>query len=99
MGLRVSLHARARTDLRAIHDYLLLHANPHSAERVRAHLLQRMEQLSDLPLIGQATNRAGVRVLKATRYPYRVYYSVRANEVVILHVRHTARQTPDDVEE
>jgi plasmid stabilization system protein ParE len=97
MGLRVRLHARARADLRDIHHYLLHHANPRSAERVRHHLLHRMAQLSDFPLSGQSADRPGVRVLNATRYPYRIYYVVRSKEVVILHIRHTARQSPDDV--
>jgi hypothetical protein len=29
------------------------------------------------------------------RYPYRIYYTVTAVAVVILHVRHSARLDPD----
>ncbi|HEY5827616.1 MAG TPA: type II toxin-antitoxin system RelE/ParE family toxin [Hyphomicrobiaceae bacterium] len=32
-----------------------------------------------------------------TRYPYRIYYTVQGDEVVILHIRHTARRAPDDL--
>jgi hypothetical protein len=34
-------------------------------------------------------------VLSITRYPYRIYYTVTAVAVVILHVRHSARLDPD----
>lgn len=35
--------------------------------------------------------------LPPTRYPYRIYYAVLGDDVVILHIRHTARSTPEDL--
>jgi plasmid stabilization system protein ParE len=97
MGLKVSLHRRARADLRSIRDYLIKHADIRSAERVRAHLTQRIAQLSQLPHTGTATSEPKIRVLAPTRYPYRIYYTVQGNGVVVLHIRHSARQAPDDL--
>ena len=56
--------------------------------------MQRIMQLSRLPHMGTATSESKIRILAPTRYPYRVYYTVQNNEVVILHIRHTARQAP-----
>lgn len=36
-----------------------------------------------------------IHILSMTRYPYRIYYTVSAVAVVILHIRHTARLDPD----
>jgi plasmid stabilization system protein ParE len=44
--------------------------------------------------MAQETREPGVRRIPAGRYPYLVYYTVEANEVVILHVRHGARRSP-----
>ena len=44
--------------------------------------------------MAQETREAGVRRIPAGRYPYLVYYTVEAEEVVILHVRHGARRWP-----
>jgi plasmid stabilization system protein ParE len=38
-----------------------------------------------------------IRILNPIRYPYRIYYTVQGNEVVILHIRHTSHQAPDDL--
>jgi toxin ParE1/3/4 len=37
-----------------------------------------------------------VRVLSVVRYPFLVFYAIdnTADEIVILHVRHTARERP-----
>ena len=95
MALKVRLHARARADLRAIRDYLLEHAGPRPAERVRLHLKEKMMRLSESPNIGTQTSMAQIRILPPTRYPYRIYYTIAADAVIVLHIRHTARQTPE----
>ena len=95
MALKVRLHARARTDLRAIRDYLLEHAGPRPAERVRLHLKDKIALLSESPNIGTQTSIPQIRILSPTRYPYRIYYTIAADAVIVLHIRHTARQTPE----
>jgi plasmid stabilization system protein ParE len=52
--------------------------------------------LGEFPLIGHLTDEAEVRVLPVVRYPFVIFYAIdaAAGEVVILHVRHTARERP-----
>ena len=62
-------------------------------------VVDRIERLSSLigevPLIGHLTDEEGVRMMPV-RYPFLIFYAVsdRADEVVILHIRHAARQRP-----
>ncbi len=95
MALKVRLQRRARTDLASIRAYLLQEAGEQAANRVRQLLLQRILRLSDRPLLGTMTSNPRIRVLAPTKYPYRIYYSVTASTVVILHIRHTARRPLD----
>lgn len=52
--------------------------------------------LGEFPLIGHLTDETEVRVLPVVRYPFMIFYTIdaTAGEVVILHVRHTARERP-----
>jgi toxin ParE1/3/4 len=52
--------------------------------------------LGEFPLVGHLTDEAEVRVLPVVRYPFLVFYAIdnAADEVVILHVRHTAQDRP-----
>jgi toxin ParE1/3/4 len=94
MGLTIRFDARALADLAEIRDYLG-ERSPSGAERVRLHLVETIDRLSDFPFLGRATDEPGVRVLVLTRYPYLVFYAVLADDVVILHVRHGAREPID----
>ena len=94
MGLTVRFDARALADLAEIRDYLV-ERSPTGAERVRLHLVETIDRLADFPFLGRATDESGVRVLALTRYPYLVFYAVIGNDVVILHVRHGAREPFD----
>jgi len=51
--------------------------------------------LTDFPEIGQRSDEMKVRVILAGRFPYRIYYGVETDEIVILHIRHAARDTPE----
>jgi plasmid stabilization system protein ParE len=94
MALIVRFDPRALADLEAIRDYLVARS-PSSAERVRGHLMATIDRLSDFPLLGRATDEPKVRVLPLTRYPYLVFYAVVDVAVVILHIRHGAREPFD----
>lgn len=94
MGLTVRFDARALADLAEIRDYLMAHS-PGGAERVRLHLVETIERLSDFPFLGRQTDQPGVRVLVLTRYPYLIFYGVIGNEVVVFHVRHGSREPID----
>lgn len=89
--------ARAVQDLQDIRSYIVQHGSPAAADRVRLHLRSRIELLLTKPLIGVPTSNSEIRILPPTRYPYRIYYTVQGNDVVILHIRHSARLAPDDL--
>jgi toxin ParE1/3/4 len=89
--------ARALQDLRDIRRYISARGSPAAADRVRQHLRARVQRLLTNPFIGVASTNAQVRILPPTRYPYRIYYTIRGEDVVILHIRHTARLAPDDL--
>ena len=68
--------------------------NPQAAERVVARVERTINNLRDFPEMAQETREPGARRIPAGRYPYLVYYTVEADEIVILHVRHGARLAP-----
>jgi len=63
-------------------------------------VVDRIERLAaligELPLIGHRTDEEGVRMMPVVRYPFLIFYALsdRADEIVILHVRHAARLRP-----
>ena len=95
MALKLRFDPQTITDLLDIRAYLLTKTDTGTAERVRAHLRLRMEKLRHNPRLGVRTSEPDIRVLPPTRYPFRIYYTITADAVVILHVRHSARRDPD----
>jgi toxin ParE1/3/4 len=51
--------------------------------------------IGEYPRIGRVTDIEGVKLLPVIQYPYLVYYTLEDNEVVIVHVRHGARDLPE----
>lgn len=95
MGLKIILHRHAEQDLQDIQSYLLREAGEKSAERVRAHLRRKIRLLSRNPHMGKPTSNPDIRLVPPTRYPYRMYYTLTAEAVIVLHIRHSARRDPD----
>lgn len=95
MALKLRLDPQAAQDLNAIRAYLLAEAGPATADRVRGHLRNRMDGLRHNPRMGIVTTEQDIRVLPPTRYPYRIYYVIGPDAVIILHIRHSARRDPD----
>ena len=94
MGLTLRFDSRALDDLRQIRSYVA-ERSPSGAERVRNHIVHTIDSLAAFPFLGRATDEPRVRLLIVTKYPYLVFYSVVKNEVIILHVRHAAREPID----
>jgi plasmid stabilization system protein ParE len=40
----------------------------------------------------QLPQRPGVRVVPLVRYPFKIFYAVVADRIIILHIRHAARR-------
>ncbi len=95
MGLSIRLDPQARQDLTAIRAYLLSQAGPQPAKRVGSYLQRRIRSLANNPRLGIVTSEPRIRVLPPTRYPYRIFYTITPDAIVILHIRHSARRDPD----
>jgi len=95
--MNIRWDVRALDDLRDIRRYIAQHGSLAAADRVREHLRSRIERLIARPLIGVLTSNPEIRILPPTRYPYRIYYTIQGDDVVILHIRHSARSEPDDL--
>jgi plasmid stabilization system protein ParE len=63
------------------------------ATRVKFRILSAIKLLGRFPGLGTLTDDEGTRMLVATPYPYLVFYEidVKAGEVIVLHIRHGAR--------
>ena len=51
-------------------------------------------RLAQFPLSAQATEMPDVRAAPVLRYPYIVFYTAEASDVIIHYVRHAARRRP-----
>jgi plasmid stabilization system protein ParE len=91
--MKLRFTPRATQDLISIADYVHEHS-PQGALRVRAAILESLQNLVRFPSLGRPQTVEGVRKLVTRRYPYLVYYTVdeAAGEVVILTIQHPARE-------
>lgn len=93
--MKVRFSAPARDDLNAIYSYIAEH-RPAAAQRVKMRIREAAEQLGDFPYMARRTDRTGVRVRIVNPFPYLIFYIVRNEEVLILHIRHGARRPISD---
>jgi toxin ParE1/3/4 len=89
--MRIRYTPRAFADLDVIRTYISQH-NPAAAGRVIALIEKVVVRLGDFPESGQRTDDLDAWIVFSARYPYRIYYRIAAGEVLILHIRHSARQ-------
>lgn len=89
--MRVRYTPRAFADLDVIRNYISNY-NPAAAGRVITLIEKITARLGQFPESGQRTDELDAWIVFSRRYPYRIYYRIVMNEVVILHIRHTARQ-------
>jgi len=84
---------RAVRDLADIGDYIR-ERNSEAALRVRAAILETLQNLVLFPQAGRRQNVAGVRKLVTRQYSYLVYYTVDQTneEIVIISIQHPARE-------
>jgi toxin ParE1/3/4 len=89
--MRVRYTSRAFSDVDDIRNYIDQY-NPIAARRVVTVIEKIVSRLGDFPEAGRRSDELDVRVIFATRYPYRIYYRIAANEILVLHIRHAARR-------
>ena len=66
--------------------------SPQGARNVQARIQAITALLVQHPHSGQLTSDSGLRRIVTPPYPYLVFYEVTAEEVVIIGVRHGARE-------
>lgn len=91
--MKLRFTPRATQDLAAIANYIREH-NPRAAGRVRAAILDSIQNLLIFPEIGRRQKIEGVRKLVTRKYPYFVYYSIDriAEEIIIITIQHPSRR-------
>jgi toxin ParE1/3/4 len=90
--MRVRYTRRALGDIASIYSYIAVD-NPKAARAVESLIRQTAELLADYPHLGVQTKHSSeFRGIKAGRYPYRIYYRIRGDEIWIVHIRHLARR-------
>jgi len=89
-----SLHApRGTQDLIDIADYIR-ERNRAASLRVRATIIESLQNIVLFPEAGRRQKVEGVRKLVTRKYPYLIYYTVdpTAEEIIVLTIRHPARE-------
>jgi plasmid stabilization system protein ParE len=66
--------------------------SPSAAERVRGRIEGLIGALADFPYQRTPTDAPGIRRLVATPLPYLVFYRIKGETVVVLHIRHGRRR-------
>ena len=82
---------RAQNDLAKILGYLDARS-PRGARNVKLAIKRAIDIVGESPGLGHAAGRGAVRVMLVGRYPYLIYWTIEANEVWLLHIRHGARR-------
>jgi toxin ParE1/3/4 len=84
---------RAKADIADVHAYIA-ERNPKAATAVVRRMRATANLLARYPGVGRATDIPRIRVLPAPPFPYLIYYTQTAKEIVIVHVRHGTRDAP-----
>jgi toxin ParE1/3/4 len=90
--LRLRYTPRAAAELDEILEYIAARS-PQGQRRVMARLNFVAKLLSAQPFSGRRTSLRGGRVrrLAATPFPYVVFYEIGDDEIVVIGIRHSAR--------
>lgn len=88
--MRLRYTSEALADLAQVLGGLAGHS-PQGAKRVRARIRKAVALLAEHPFSGQRTSYPTMRRVVLAPYPYLIFYRVTETEMVVLGVRHAAR--------
>lgn len=91
--MRVRWTQVAFTELNEIQSYIAKE-NPTAAKAVVRRIEQAVGRLERFPQMGAATEIPGTRIFPALPFPYLIFYSIEADELIIRNVRHASRRRP-----
>jgi plasmid stabilization system protein ParE len=91
--MRIEFSNRAVSDLRNISSESRRAFGERVAENLELRIRAAIVRIGKNPLgAPDVKQRPGVHVLSLVRYPFRIFYRVHTNHILIQHVRHTARR-------
>ncbi len=89
--MKIILTEPALADLEEIRAYVA-RQQPSALQPLRRYLLLTLVRIKRFPHSSPLiTNRKGVRCAALLKYPYKIFYTVSADYVHILHFYHTSR--------
>jgi plasmid stabilization system protein ParE len=91
--MKLRFTPRATQDLLDIADYIR-ERNPNASLRVRAAILDCLQDLVLFPEAGRRRTIEGVRKFVTRKYSYLIYYVLdqSVDEIIILTIQHSARE-------
>lgn len=93
--MKVRFTATAFAEINEIHDYIAKD-NPTAAKAVILRVEQVIARIARFPNIARVIDPSGVRVFPVAPFPYLLFYTVEAHEVIIRNVRHGRRRRPSE---
>jgi toxin ParE1/3/4 len=88
--VRLRYTPRALAELDEILTYIG-ERSPQGAQRVQARIQAVIDLLMKHPKSGHATSNPNLRRIVAAPYPYLIFYRAAQEEIIIIGVRHSAR--------
>jgi len=89
--MKLRFTRRSQADVKAIFEYLG-ERSPRGADSVKRALKKTFDLIGNYPHVGRRSGEQDTRVLPVGHYPYLIYWSIEADEIVIVHIRHAARE-------
>lgn len=90
--MKLRFTPQAIQDLTAIADYVNEHS-PAAAKRIRAVILEALQNLLMFPHAGRQQTVQGVRKLVTRKYRHLIYYTADtiADEIIVLSIQHPSQ--------
>ena len=88
--MRLRYTPRALTELDEVLTYIA-ERSPQGARRVQVRVQAVTALLTEYPRSGQPTTNPRLRCMVAAPYPYLIFYEATEAEIIIVGVRHAAR--------
>lgn len=90
--MKASFSQAALADLDQILAYTAIHY-PSLTAKLEQRIRDTVKRIEALPENARLlTNPANVRSVPLLRYPFKIFYQVEADRILILHIHHNARQ-------
>ncbi|MBB1093033.1 type II toxin-antitoxin system RelE/ParE family toxin [Rhodopseudomonas pseudopalustris] len=91
--MRVVFSRQALADLERVVDDYTGNAGSTIARSIGRRIEDVIDRIAKSPNSApRVSQRSNVRTVAVIRYPFRIFYRLRQNQIEILHIRHTSRR-------